>query len=45
MMDQIGWQMVNMKNVGVDNSKTKKSVLERQTNEKVKIKIRTMAVI
>lgn len=44
-MDQIEWQIVNMKNVGPDNSKTKKSVLERHANEKVKILIRTMAVI
>lgn len=43
-MDQIEWQIVNMKNVGADNSKTK-SVLERHTNEKVKIIIKTMAVI
>lgn len=45
MMDQIGWQIVNMNNVGAENSKTKKSVLERQANEKVKIIMRTMAVI
>lgn len=45
MMDQITWQRVNMKNVGSDTSKTKKSVLERHANEKVKIIIRTMAVI
>lgn len=34
MMDQIGWQIGNLKNVATDNSKTKESAPERQTNEK-----------
>lgn len=43
-MDQIGWQIVNLKNVRTDN-KTKKNVTERMANEKINILIRTMTVI
>jgi len=34
MMDQIGWQIVKLKNVATDNNKTKEGAPERQTNER-----------